>query len=184
MNRENFASASGPDYIRAMYANTHDGKLTIGDEDNGMEILGIDWNEQSMEEVIAYFETLLAALTRLGQMIAGETVPGELREVYDTYIKPYPDHGMDPEMLYDISMKAELNMPLTEEEAELLDKHIDWLRENALTRLPFNRCNPSPVIQRARRYVRLMQLNAPAMVMNIEARYLAEELVFYCCLAE
>jgi len=184
MIRDNFLSVSGADYIRAMYANTVDGKLTIGDEAQDGKTVCMDWDEQAAEAVVTRFEKLHTALTRLGKAHTcwdGDVkdMPEDLPEVWNTYIRPYPDHGMDPEALFAISMKAEQEEPLTPEEAEMLEKQSAWLRENALTRLPYNRCNPAALIQRARRYEKLVALRAPKLIIDNEERCLAEEMALY-----
>ena len=189
MDRENFMALSGADYIRAMYANTIDGKLEMEEEGFEPEILKLDWNEAILEEVVARFEKLQSALSRLGRehaywSISTKDMPEELLEVWNTYILPYPDHGMDEEALFDAGTKAECGMDLTEEEEELLEKHMAWMREHALSRLPYNRKNPAGLIQRARRYEKLVSLHAPKVVVDNEGHSLAEELVVYYCLAE
>lgn len=190
MNRDNYLSVSGTDYIRAMFKNTQaDGALTIEDEGENGATWFMDWQEADVEEVIARFETLLAALTQLGREHTywedfKEEMPADLQAVWDTYIAPYPDHGMDHDELFDISMKAEFDEPLTEEEEGMLRKEVRWLEENALTRLPYNRTHPAELIQRARRYERLTQLHAPKVVLDNEERCLAEEMALYYCMAQ
>ena len=105
-----------------------------------------------------------------------------LLDTWFTFLEPYPEHGMDDEKLCDIFVKMEVDEPLTQEEEDLRSQWVDWLRENALTRLPYNRCNPANFIQRARRYEKLLALHAPGLVLNNESRCLAEELVQYYCL--
>lgn len=186
MNRENYLSVSGADYIRAMFANTkEDMSLTFEEEGKENTTCYMDWKEADMEEIVARFEKLLSALTRLGQEhdrweTSTEDMPEDLLAVWNTYIVPYPDHGMDENQLFDISMKKELGEPLTQEEKRMLEKKYAWLAKHAETRLPYVRRTPLFVIQRARRYEKLVALGAPAMVTQNEARYLAEELALYC----
>jgi len=63
----------------------------------------------------------------------------------------------------------------------MLDRQRDWMKINALTRLPYDRCNPASMIQRARRYEKLVSLKAPRLIQENEARALAEQLVLYTC---
>lgn len=190
MYRENCLDLSGTQYIREMFRNTRvDGALTIEDEGENGTTWFLDWKEADMEEVIARFETLRTALAQLGRehdywKNFEEAMPADLQEVWSTYIAPYPDHGMDHDVLFDISMKAEFDEPLTDEEKKLLNKEQEWLEDNALTRLPYNRTHPVALIQRARRYEKLIQLHAPKIVLENEERCLAEEMVLYYCLAE
>lgn len=190
MNRENYLSVSGTDYIRAMFANTQpDGTLFIEDEGENGTTWFMDWQKRDADELIARFEALLAALKKLGKEhdrweTSAKDMPADLLEVWNTYIAPYPDHGMDREKLFELSMKVEFDEKLTQEEEELLDREQAWLHKNALIRLPYNRCHPAALIQRAKRYERLTQLNAPKLVLDNEERCLAEEMVLYYCMAK
>ena len=190
MNRENYLSVSGTDYIRAMFANTQpDGTLFVEDEGENGTTWFMDWQKRDADELIARFEALLAALKKLGKEhdrweTSAKDMPADLLEVWNTYIAPYPDHGMDREKLFELSMKVEFDEKLTQEEEELLDREQAWLHKNALMRLPFNRCHPAALIQRAKRYERLTQLNAPKLVLDNEERCLAEEMVLYYCMAK
>ena len=111
-------------------------------------------------------------------------MPEDLLQVWNTYIVPYPDYDRDIDRLLCISMDAESGEPLTEEEQAMLDKEEKWLRENALTRLPFNRCEPAAMIQRAKRYEKLVSLHAPKVVCDCELLALAEEMAYYYCKKE
>ena len=187
MDREEFRGMSGADYIRAMFENTREGKLVLEDE-NDAKTYYMDWTKEAAEEAVTRFEKLLAELTRLGEdhtkwMESTQDMPEDLLEVWNTYILPYPDHGMDLEELQDASIKAELDEPLTEREKELLDAQRLWMHMEALRRMPYCRCNPAYMIQRARRYEKLVSLHAPKIVIDNEARYLAEELALYYYLA-
>ena len=188
MNREDSLSVSGADYIRAMFANTQaDGALFLEDEGENGVTWFMDWQKEDADEVVARFEALLAALTKLGKEhtrweTSTKDMPADLLEVWNTYIVPYPDHGMDREKLFEISMKAEFDKKLTLEEEELLVREQEWQWENALTRLPYNRCHPVALIQRAKRYEKLIKLQAPQVVLDNEARCLAAEMVLYYCM--
>lgn len=190
MNRDNYLSLSGADYIRAMFTNTQaDGSLTFEEEGENGVTWFMDWTEADAEEIVGRFKALLSALSKLGKEHtywekSTEGIPEDLLEVWNTYIAPYPDHRMDPDELFEISMKAEFDENLTREEEELLDREQEWLHKNALTRLPYNRCHPVALIQRAKRYERLTQMNAPKLVLNNEERCLAEEMVLYYCMAK
>ncbi len=172
-------------YIREMFARTRNGVLQMEEEDEEV-IYRLDWDQATAEKMTLQVEALLHALAGLGVTHSDwenceENVPAELKAVWQTYIMPYPDHGMDRQTLFEISMKAECDEPLTEEEEEMLEQERQWMRAHALTRLPYNRTHPANLIQRARRYEKLVALNAPAVVINHEARCFAERYVLYCC---
>ena len=187
MNRDHYLAISGGDYIRAMFANTQNRVLTMEDQESFQpDVYVLDWDQEKMENTVARFEKLQGALTRLGKdhahwETATDALPQELLEVWNTYIRPYPDHGMDQEKLFDLSMREEFGEQMTEEEQEMLDRQRDWMKINALTRLPYDRCNPASMIQRARRYEKLVSLKAPRLIQENEARALAEQLVLYTC---
>ena len=184
MNCENYISLTGADYIRAMFANTKNGILTLGDEDFTQDI-PLDWNEEMMEEMVSIYEELVSDLAELTQWeTSKETMPEKLMGVWRTFMEPYPNYEGDCEELFDLSMKAELHEEMTPEEEEKLNAWYSWLEEQALTRMPYNRCNPASLIQRARRYEKLLSLKAPQIVVDNESRFLAEELVRYYCLTE
>ncbi len=175
--------------IRQMFAHTDNGKLTMEPEDGPDYYYLLDWDKETSEILAVRCKNLLCDLEALAEehdrwMESTEGMPEDLRKVWNTYILPYPDHGMDAEVLFDISMKEELDEPLTEKEKELLERQRQWMRGHALTRLPFNRCNPAGLIQRARRYEKLRHLGAPKIVLNNEACCLAEELVLYYCMVQ
>ena len=182
MDRFDYNAISGADYIRAMFANTKpNGALYLEDDE---ETWYLDWKEEDAEAIAGEFECLRAALARLAPdydrwLKSTEGMPEDLQEIWDTYLRPYPDHGLDSNRLFEIGMKQECDAPLTEVEKLLRDQQITWMMENALSRLPYDRCNPVNVIQHARRYARLIMLQAPKVVINNEAQLLAEELVWY-----
>lgn len=186
MDRYDYKELSYPDYVRAMFANTKpDGGLTFRDENETEdETCYLEWTEEEAEAIAKELENLCAALDRLVPeydrwMESTAGMPEELVEIWNTYLRPYPDHNMDREQLYDISMKLECGEELTEEEQKLHDQECAWMMNNALQRLPYERCNPVNLIQRARRYVRLQTLSAPQLIVDMEAHRLAEELVWY-----
>ena len=186
MKHEMCNDMTGAAWIGWMYDNTVDGQLTLQTEDGTAVTYEMDWNAGDRDAVIARYQALAEALTRLGKEhayleVSTKDMPEALKQVWDTYILPYPDHGMDHEHLADIDMRVEMGEEVTEEEAEMLWKAEHWLREQALTRLPFNRCEPAALIQRARRYEKLVSLHAPKVVIDHEARCLAEQMVLYDC---
>lgn len=190
MNRNDYMTISGADYIRAMFANTEaDCSLTLENEPEDSVIWYMDWSEQDVENIVAEYEKLIEALNRLGKdhdrwMESTEGMPADLLQIWNTYILPYPNHEMDDEKIFDISMKFEDGVPLEEEEKTLWYRYVAWRDEQALTRLPGDRCNPAFVIQQARRYEKLVALRAPKILIDNEAHYLAEELALYRGLVE
>ena len=170
---DNTLKMTADEYIRFLFENTENGFLQLEED-----ACRLDWDLTAMEQLLRQFRQLREMLDEIANT-AQENWSPALQAVWDTYLKPYPDHGMDEQLLFDISMKIDLDEPLTQEEEVLSEKRRDWMRTHALTRLPHKRCNPASLIQRVRRYARLMELRAPGLVAENEARCLARELVLY-----
>ncbi len=173
-------------YVYALYAESCDGNLTVGDEDDKVTFF-VSWDIQTAEiladkcfklisvldELSAQYDKLLTDTRRLTQ---------EQKNIWDIFLRPFPDHGLDKEALRKVWEKETFYELLTEKEHTLSKKYRQWYEENALTRLPNGRCSPVDVINRAQRYSRLIQLNAPAVVRDGEAQRLIEEIVLYHCM--
>jgi len=91
---------------------------------------------------------------------------------------------LDMEKLQEIWEKTAADMELTEEEWDLADQYVDWFEEHARARLPVKRCTPVQMINRAKSYSKLIQLNAPESVQEAQAKRFAEEFVLYHCLKQ
>lgn len=172
-------------YVYALFAESRDGELTVGTADEQATYC-VKWDLQTAETLAHQCDALLDCLTRLARYEKPLTetwhLTKEEMEVWHTYLRPFPDHGLDKAALKEIWEKETVGESLTPEEQILSRQYADWYEENALTRLPFNRCAPTDVISRARRYVRLVQLNAPVVVQESETRCLIEEMVLYYCM--
>ncbi len=175
-------------HVRTMFDESRDGELTVGDADDRFDC-PVEWDEQTAEFLAQQCGALVAHLTELaGQYDKLKTETRHLtREqltVWDTYLKPFPQHGMDMETLQAIWEKFETGELVTEEERALADQYVNWFEENSLARLPFKSCHPAQLINRAKRYCKLVQLNAPAVVLESEAKRFAEEFVLYHCMKQ
>ena len=175
-----------PEYVRTMFDESRDGELPVGDADNRFDC-PVEWNEQTAELLAQQCGALVAHLTELAGMydklkIETRHLTREQLAVWDTYLKPFPQHGMDMETLRAIWEKFETGEPVTEEERALADQYVNWFEENSLTRLPFESSHPAQLINRAKRYGKLVRLNAPAVVLESEAKRFAEEFVLYHCM--
>lgn len=188
MNRDDFVSVNGADYIRAMFRDTRDGVLTFVSEEDSTETWHLDWDEETAEEIVQRFEKLMEALTRIGREHAywersTRDMPEDLLDVWNTYIAEFPDHGIDMAVLQSAWTK-EYEDVLTAEEEEALRQHREWFIKHAEERMPPNRCTSATLISRARRYERLMALHAPKILLEHEARLIGEEMVLYYCKAD
>lgn len=187
MIRDDYRCSSGAQFLRAMFANTCDGKLTIGNDESDLATIPMDWDAGTAEELAQRCETLLEQLTRLGEeherwAASTEGMPAQLLPVWDTYVRPFPDHGMDQATLEEIWQKESVNMELSDSELQLFHQYNRWYGTCAMERLPYNRCSPVDLINRARRYEKLVSLKAPRVVVENEGRCLAEEMALYHCM--
>ena len=174
------------EYVRTMFDESRDGELTVGHEDDHFDC-PVEWDEQTAEILAQQCGALVANMTELAGWydmlkIEPRHLTREQLAVWDTYLKPFPQHGMDMETLQAIWEKFETGDPVTEEERELADRYVNWFEKNSLTRLPIKSCHPAQLINHAKRYCKLVRLNAPAVVLESEAKRFAEEFVLYHCM--
>ena len=175
-------------YVRTLFNESRDGELSAGDLDDRFDYL-VEWDEETAEALAQECGTLVGHLTELShqfEKLKVETrhLTQEQLEVWNTYLKPFPKHNLDMDALRVIWEKFDAEADVTAEEYALADQYVLWFEENALSRLPVKRCDPIPLINRARRYSRLVRLNAPAVVQENEARRFAEEFVLYHCMKQ
>ena len=175
-------------YVRTMFNESRDGELTVGHDDDRFDC-PVEWDEQTAERLAEQCSTLIAHLTDLAAQydkLLYETrhLTKAQMDVWNTYLRPFPKHGLDMEALQVIWEKFETGEAVTEEERSLADQYVNWFEENALTRLPHKCCNPAQLINRAKRYCKLVRLNAPAIVLESEAKRFAEEFVLYHCMKQ
>lgn len=175
-------------YVCTLFNESRDGELSAGDLDDRFDYL-VEWDEETAEALAQECGTLVGHLTELShqfEKLKGETqhLTKEQMEVWNTYLRPFPRHNLDMDALRTIWEKIEINAPVAEEEYALADQYVLWFKENALSRLPVKCCDPIPLISRARRYSRLVRLNAPAVVQENEAKRFAEEFVLYHCMKQ
>ena len=178
------------DYIHKLFCETKDGELTINyfpffDQPYSFTYR-MDWTKQDVEAIVEHYNSLTAALTRIGKChneLEDEARRKELLssnelEVWDTYIRPFEPFEVDLDIIADLHFRSETDS-LEDEEYELLERHHDWFVANSHQRLPFDRWCPAHLINRAQRYEKLIELKAPECVVTQEGRFLAEEMVLY-----
>ena len=175
-------------YVRTMFDESRDGELIAGDADNQFDY-PVEWDEETAKMLAEQCGALVAQLTELSRQfekLRNETrhLTKEQLEIWNTYLRPFPKHNLDMDALRTIWEKFETEAPVTEKEQALADQYIHWFEENTLTRLPVKCCHPVQLINRARRYSRLIRLDAPAIVQENEAKRFAEEFVLYHCMKQ
>lgn len=175
-------------YVRTLFNESRDGELSAGDLDDRFDYL-VEWDEETAELLAQECGTLVGHLTDLShqfEKLRNETqhLTKEQMEVWNTYLRPFPKHNLDMDALRTIWEKFDTDASVAEEEYALADQYVLWFEENALSRLPVKCCDPIPLINRARRYSRLVRLKAPAVVLESEAKRFAEEFVLYHCMKQ
>lgn len=173
-------------YVHTLFDESREGWLTIGIDQDRFDY-EVDWGEKQAEELAGRCQRLVELLTELAPMQESllqstRRLSKEQMDVWNTYLRPFPEHDMDNEALQAIWEKEAIGLPLNPQERKLSRQYDSWYEKQALLRLPWERCAPSNLISRARRYARLVKLNAPEAVREHEARCLAEEFVLYHCL--
>jgi len=175
-------------YVRTMFDESRDGKLTLGRDEDRFDY-PVDWDEQTAKELAQQCSTLVGHFKELShqfEKLRNETrhLTREQLDVWNTYLRPFPKHNLDMEKLQEIWEKTAADMELTEEEWDLADQYVDWFEEHARARLPVKRCTPVLMIDRAKHYCKLIQLNAPEIVQEAQAKRFAEEFVLYHCMVQ
>lgn len=175
-------------YVLTLFDESRDGVMTAGDLDNRFDYL-VEWDKKTAEALAQECGTLVGHLTELSQQfeklkVETRHLTQEQLAVWNTYLKPFPKHNLDMDALRTIWEKFDTDAPVTEEEYALADQYVLWFEENALTRLPVKCCDPIQVINCAKRYSKLIVLNAPAIVKEEQAKRFAEEFVLYHCMKQ
>lgn len=175
-------------YVRTLFDESADGFLTAGNTDDRFDY-PVDWDEQTADALAQQCGRLVEQLTELSmrfETLRTSTVQLTAQQlaVWNTYLRPFPKHDLDMLALTAIWEKMDTCATLTPQEHALADAYVRWYEENAHSRLPVLRCDPTALIGRARRYSKLVQLNAPAVVRENEAKRFAEEYVLYHCLRQ
>lgn len=190
MTREMRSDLTPQDYIRHMFQETKDGKLSITyyPHIGEPEILTypVNWSEDDAEEIVRKYDLLTLALARIGQhgdrlddrATREKLLRAEDLEIWNTYICPDEPFACDLSIIEEIHQRAQLG-DLFDEEEELWKRFCMWREEQSQKRIPFHRRSSANMIQRARRFEKLIRLHVPEMVVTEEGRCLAEEMVLY-----
>ena len=173
-------------YVLTLFNESRDGWLTIGIDQDRFDY-EVDWDKNQAEDLAIRCQRLVELLTELAPLQESLTqstrrLSKEQLDGWNAYLRAFPEHDMDKEELHAVWEKEAIGLPLNPEERKLSRQYDSWYEKQALLRLPWKRCAPTNLISRARRYARLVKLNAPEAVREHEARCLAEEFVLYHCM--
>ena len=178
------------EFIARLFAETEDGKVSIQyhpflDEPYTMTY-DMSWTEKDARALAERYNSLTEGLERLAGCLENLEDLGDreklLRpedlEIWKTYLAPFEPSGLDEDEISTLYIRRETET-LSDEEYEMIERHFEWFLRGSLQRLPFEKCPPAFVINRACRYARLIQLKAPSLVVQSEGRDLAEEMILY-----
>lgn len=168
-------------YVCTLFDENPDGFLTVGAGMDRFEYK-VSWDRQTAHTLAHQCDALVCQLTELATRTDTRHMTKEQKDIWNTYLRPFPEHGMDMDILRDIWEKEAIGLPLDAQQRQLSQQYNSWYQEQALQRLPWRGCAPTDLIRCARRYARLVQLRAPAGLQEHEARWLAEEFVLYHCM--
>ena len=194
-------------YIRHMFAETVDGKFTVGykNPDNHFieeeRTFEVNWTADDAEKVEEKYNLLTFALARIGRIhdqLENEESRKKLLsksdlEVWNIYVRRfepmevnwsefYPIPPCEPHELMTLILGIQERGrygDLIEEEEKLWKQYCMWEEEQSQKRIPFHRRSSVALIERAMRYEKLISMGAPEIVVTEEGRCLAEEMVLY-----
>lgn len=210
MTREMHDALTPQGYIRQMFRETQDRKLSItyypfiGEPET--ITYQVNWTEEDAAQIIQKYNLLTFALARIGRLhdqLEDEQSRNKLLsedelQIWNTYVKPYEPMVVDWEQLYPIppcepnelmSLIQEIHErakfgDLIEEEEKLWKQYCMWREEQSQKRIPFHRRSSADLIQAARRYEMAIRLDAPELVVTEQGCSLAEKMVLYYAGAE
>lgn len=187
---ENLAPA---DCISAMYDNTNeDGILFIPSwpyddiEGDMFYRCQMNWNECDCDKTIRDLNIIFDNLRKIAELTKElddcteieNILSPELTDVWNTYIRGYEPEDFDRNAIIEISEKIDSGEEITDEEALLYHEYDDAIITECERRIGSSVC-AFEVIYRAKRLYKLLCLEAPDVVVQHEARLLAESIVLH-----
>ena len=192
MIHENRLNTTPTQHIRNLFERIKDGKLTItyydSIEPSYDRTYDVSCTASDVDEFILKYEALTQALQAIAKVhyeidnsanIEGVLTPEQIK-VWNTYIRDF-DEEFDAGKynLDELYAMRDSGAELNEAEYDVLERHHEWFEAQVLKRLPKKEYSPRVFFNRAQRYECLISLNAPEIVVNEEARCLAEEMILY-----
>ena len=189
---ENRLNTTPTQHIRNLFESIKNGKLTITYSDpiepSFDKTYDVSCTTSDIDAFILKYEALTHALEAIakvhdeidnGANIEDLLTPEQIK-VWNTYIRDFNEEFDAGEYnLDDLYSMRESGAELNESEYDVLERHHEWFEAQVLKRLPKKEYSPIVFFNRAQRYEYLISLNAPEIVVNEEARCLAEEMILY-----
>ena len=176
---------TGADCINSLYAHTTDGKLLYVDYHNDENVADereyyydafMRWDEDDRDDAVREFTVLCENLRRIAKADDFSS-DAELNEVYNKYLAPIDAGDLDMDRISEIGENLFLDAENVSDEDH--DYYAKWeviFREEANARLGRNAFS-APLLERVRRYYRLIELGAPEIIKNLEEVKLAKDFV-------
>ena len=180
--------------VDKLWKSTTNGKLTLEYMDAHGDVYTqtypMAWQKEDVPPLLDRFLALKADLDQLAQLYKSlrptrEENAAFLNEhqldIWDTYIRPYDTHPFDIDKLEELDETLMCGKPLTEEQRRFGAEFEVWRQQQALSRLPEGACSPMDLITAAYRYMRIQDLRAADIMVNIQLFELAKAMVIYHC---
>ena len=179
-------------HIRNLFDSIKDGKLSITRYDAIEPPCDVTYevscDAADADEFISKYEMLTQSLAAIGRarealdsgVSIEELLTPDQIAVWNTYVCDFDEEFDAGE--YDIGELYEMRecgADLSDAEQEVLERHYEWFEAQCFKRLPRKEYSPVTFVNRAWRYERLISINAPDVVVEEEARLLAEEMLLY-----
>ena len=190
-NENEILEMTAAQYIPYLFDNCNNNTLTVVRYDESLEEswevdYAVKCAAADVDSVVQGFQQLRAALDRLAMVQnaleeseSPETMlPAEDFAIWNIYLRPFAGFDVPQETMQTI-IAHDLANELTQEEQETLTRYYNWFKDQCNLRLQGKHQPSYRLINRARRYTRLKNLGAPAIITENEARVLAEEFVIF-----
>lgn len=190
INEEEILDMSADQYIPYLFNSCEDNVLTVVRYDELDEPWHLkytmDWSASDVDGLVEKFRQLRAILDRLALMHDAlaesdspeKMIPAEEFAIWNIYVRPFVGFDVPAEELQEL-IERDMAYDLDDEEQETLERYYEWLEEESNKRLQGKHEPAYRLINRTRRYERLVSLNAPEVVVENEARAFAEEFVIF-----
>lgn len=179
---------SGGEYILSMFEQTRDNILCCSINFYMPGTFTMRWQYDDALKTAVECDLLLSRLRRIGEaykaidgVITGDrpSLAPELEPVWELYVKPLEAEGYDYKKVFALEERRDNDQQLTSQEKKYIEDYYNAIKAAALKRLPMGGVHPHDLINRCYRFVRLIVLDAPDIIMENESRMLARTYALY-----
>lgn len=179
-------------HIRNLFESIKDGKLTITYcdpvEPSFDKTFDVSCTVSDVEEFILKYETLTKSLEAIGKAHKlvdkganpEDVLTPEQMLVWNTYVRAFDENFDSGEFdLEELCLKRKSGDELSDAENELIENYYKWFEAQVLKRLPKKEYSPILLFNIVQKYEFLISFNVPKVLIDEEARCLAEEMILY-----